>query len=134
MFPVVEMGHAKQKMGKQDVLKMWISALHFKTLFLSVKVENIYSMSSAGSWGGAREIQPSPLIFRSKFEARTLSSKKIFFQTGPPSFLRIWITDPPPPIPPNLSEGLDVCSDIRRSCLNCTPSNVPPLVRVYYKC
>ena len=33
------MGHAKQKMRKQHVLKMWISALGFKMFFLSVKVK-----------------------------------------------------------------------------------------------
>ena len=33
------MGRAKQKMRKQHVLKMWISALGFKMFFLSVKVK-----------------------------------------------------------------------------------------------
>ena len=34
---VVEIGHAKGKMRKQHVLKMWIIASGFKMLFLSVK-------------------------------------------------------------------------------------------------
>ena len=51
---VVEMGHAKQKMRKQHVLKIWNSALGFKMLFLSVKEENISSMSNGGSRGEAR--------------------------------------------------------------------------------
>ena len=38
------MGHAMQEMRKQHMLKMWISPSGFEMLFLSIKVENIFSM------------------------------------------------------------------------------------------
>ena len=34
--------------------------------------------------------------------------KKMFLETGPPLYLRVWMTGPPPsPPPPHLSQGLD---------------------------
>ena len=91
------MGHAKQKMRKQHVLKMWISVLHFKTVFRSVKVENIPSMSSGGSKGGHERPAP-PLPFLDQTEARTRAGK-YFFVAGRLSFLRARITDPTSPPP-----------------------------------
>ena len=130
------MGHAKQKMRKQHALNMWISALHFKTLFLSVKVENIYSMSNGGSRGGTRRARPPPLFLDQSLRPELSLRKIFFFRPGLLLFSGSGLSTPtsPPPPPPTLSEGLDVCSDIRRSCLNLTlsiPSNVPPLERVY---
>ena len=43
---VVEIGHAKRKMRKQHVLKMWIIASGFKMLFLSVKESRKHIISS----------------------------------------------------------------------------------------
>ena len=44
---------------------------------------------------------PAPPYFSTKM--RPIGPKKIFLETGPPSYLRVWMTAPPPP----LSEGLD---------------------------
>ena len=96
---VVEMGHvkiwSKQKMRKQHVLKMWISALGFKMLFLSVKVENISSMSNGGSRGGARGSPPA--LFLDQIKARR-ADKKLFWDRAP--FFSHGLDDRPSPPPP----------------------------------
>ena len=40
---------------------------------------------------------PAPLFFSIKM--RPEGPKKIFFETGPPPYLTVWMTAPPPPSP-----------------------------------
>ena len=42
--------------------------------------------------------------------------KKIFLRPGPPPYLRVWMTAPPPPSPP-LSEDLDLPLDCNQFAL-----------------
>ena len=66
---------------------------------MSLHVHFIFSGGSRGGAGG-----PGPPYFSTKM--RPIGPKKFFLETGRPSYLRVWMTRPPQPLPP-LSEGLD---------------------------
>ena len=60
----------------------------------------LFSVADPGEGQGV----PGPPYFSTKI--RPIGAKKFFLETGPPSYLRVWMTGPPQPLPP-LSEGLD---------------------------
>ena len=60
----------------------------------------LFSVADPGEGQGV----PAPPYFSTKM--RPIGPKKFFLETGPPSYLRVWMTRPPQPLPP-LSEGLD---------------------------
>ena len=64
---------------------------------------HVHFILSGGSRGGARGSRTPPYL---STKMRPIGPKKFFLETGPPSYLRVWMTDPPNP-PPPLSEGLD---------------------------
>ena len=62
----------------------------------------LFSVADPGEGQGV----PGPPYFSTKM--RPIGPKKNFLETGPPSYLRVWMTGPPNPHPPPpLSEGLD---------------------------
>ena len=65
----------------------------------------ISSVADVGE--GSRSLLPPPPLFLDQTEARR--AEKIFLETGPLFYLRVWITssNPPRPPPPILSQGVD---------------------------
>ena len=87
-----------------------MKSLHFTIYRFLATVLTIYNVSvynnCSGGFRGGAWLGPPPLIL-DQTEARR--AKKIFFlETGPPAFVRVWMTGHPP-----LSEGLD----LRLNCI-----------------
>ena len=67
------------------------------------KIKNATPKNDTKGWWAESSVAdvgegPDPLIFRPK---RGPKGRKIFYEAGPPRYLRVWMTTPPP-----LSEGL----------------------------
>ena len=67
--------------------------------------------SREGVWGGGGD--PQPPLFVDQSEAQR--AKKRFLETGPPPYLRVWMTAPSPR--PHLSQGLDPALLLTTKCL-----------------
>ena len=84
--------------------RVWgaLNSSSFFWIFASVLVDSssrpylFTSASSVGSRRGARPA-PSPTLFLGQNEARR--AKKNFWEAGPSTYLRGWMTTPPPPAP-----------------------------------
>ena len=89
---------------KNATQKKWY--LRFWNIFFFIlrwRAESPVVFSGVSRGGGGRV--RCPLSFRPKRGPK--GREKFFFETGPPLYLRIWMTQPHPPPPPQ-SEGLDL--------------------------
>ena len=96
----------RQRFAKLKMLhkKMILKVLKHFFFILRWRAECPDFFSGVSRGGGGGEGGP-PLSFRPKRGPK--GRKNFFFETGPPRYLRIWVTAPPPPPPPPLSEGVD---------------------------
>ena len=84
---------------KNATQKKWY--LRFWNIFFFIlrwRAESPVVFSGVSRGGGGRV--RCPLSFRPKRGPK--GREKFFFETGPPLYLRIWMTQPHPPPPPNL--------------------------------